>query len=175
MYACRLWAAKAESFLCLARRLRSDSGANLVEFALSISIVIAALMGVLYFSLALYANHFVSYASQEAGRYAMVRGSTWSGTSCAQVSTSECMATSSDIARYVTSILPPGFSASGLQVSAAWPGTTSTGAPCDTANGNNSPYCTVNVTVSYSFSSFLPFIPAKTLAMSNTSSFAIVE
>jgi Flp pilus assembly protein TadG len=157
------------------RILNNETGSELVEFALSICIVLACMFGILYVSLALYTDHFVANAAKEGARYAMVRGSSWGGAACTTTSTFSCTATSANVNSYVKSTLTPGLADSDLSVSTSWPGTTPSGATCDTTNGDNSPYCVVEVKVSYSFASSLPFIPQKTLAFSSTSIVPITE
>ena len=167
--------AGASSKMTLRRMHSEDLGVNLVEFALSISIVLAAIFGVLYFSMALYADHFVANAAKDATRYAMVRGSSWNGTTCATTSSFSCTATSTDVTNYVDSTVTPGLTTSNLTVNTSWPGTDPTGDTCDTTNGKNSPYCTVTVSVSYSFDWPLPFLPPNTLALTSKSTVAITE
>jgi Flp pilus assembly protein TadG len=151
-----------------------DDGSEIVEFALSISVWMAAAFLIMYGSFALYAAHFVANAANEAARYAMVRGSSWNGTSCS-TSLLDCTATSSDVSKYVKNSLPPGLSAANLTVSTAWPGKTSTGTTCDTEDGANSPNCVVNVTVSYSFRFPVPFFTQNTLPFSSTSKVTITQ
>ena len=77
--------------------------------------------------------------------------------SCSSM-TLDCSASSTDISSYVKNAAPPGLSTSSLGISTSWPGTTSSGTTCDTADGTNSPNCIVQVTVSYNLSFPLPFI-----------------
>jgi len=150
-----------------------QSGSELVEFSLSVAILFTVIFGIMDCSRALYVDHYVAYVANEATRYAMVRGSSWQGTSCATTKSFSCDATSSDITNMVTSITPLGFTASNLSVNTTWPGTTPAGSSCATANGLNSPGCIVQVTVSYSFKFVLPFLPINTLNLQSTSSVAI--
>jgi Flp pilus assembly protein TadG len=152
---------------------QDQSGNELVEFALSMVIFFTVIFGIIDCSRALYADHYVAYVANEATRYAMVRGSSWQGTSCTTPSTFSCDATASNITNMVTSITPLGFVASNLSVTSTWPGTTPTGSACATTNGVNSPGCIVQVTVKYSFNFVLPFLPANTLNLQSTSAVAI--
>ena len=165
---------RVSSWIFASRLWTEDAGSEIVEFALSISVWLAAAFLIMYGSFALYAAHFVANASNEAARYAMVRGSSWSGASCS-TNLLTCSATSDDISTYVKSSLPPGLSAAKLTVSTAWPGKTSTGSTCDTEDGSNSPNCVVNVTVSYSFRFPVPFFTQNTLPFSSTSSVTITR
>jgi Flp pilus assembly protein TadG len=163
------------SACCLLLRIwKGDAGSEAVEFALSICIWVGAVFLIMYASLALYAAHFVANAAEEAGRYAMVRGSSWNGASCSG-SLLDCTATSSDISKYIVGSMPPGLSSSKVSVAASWPGTTSSGGTCDSEDGKNSPDCVVQVTVTYNFSFPVPFFPQKTLPFSSTSQMTIVQ
>lgn len=153
--------------------LAEDRGSEAVEFALASCIWVAAAFMIMYVSFALYAAHFVANAADEAVRYASVRGATWSA-SCTSKAL-DCTASSTDISNYVMSTVPPGISISSLSVSTSWPGTTSTGTSCDTADGSNGPNCTVNVTVSYNFSFPIPFLPNSRRLFSSTSQMTIVR
>jgi len=155
-------------------QLRDENGSEAVEFALAFSVWVAAAFMIMYVSFALYAAHFVANAAQEGARYASVRGSSWSNASCS-ASALDCTASSTDISSYVKNAAPPGLSTSSINVSASWPGNTSSGAACDTADGSNSPNCTVRVTVSYNFSFPLPFITNSQRLFSTTSQMTIVR
>jgi Flp pilus assembly protein TadG len=157
------------------RLLQADDGSNLVEFALASLIFFAVLMGIYYFSIALYIDHFVANVADAAARYAVVHGSTWNGASCASVSSYDCTATSNDVNNYVLSMIPPGISPSGLNVTTSWPGTTSTGGTCDTENGSNSPNCLVVVQVNYSFTLPLLLVGQRTMSLSSTATMTIVR
>lgn len=159
----------------LKRIANDEAGSEIVEFALAVCVWIAAVFAIMYGSFALYASHFVGNAADEAARYAVVRGSTWSGTSCSTTSTLECDATTTDVSNYVTSTLMPGMSSSNLTVTTTWPGTTSTGATCDTVYGTNSPNCLVAVKVNYQFSFPLPFLTQHTIPMTSTSKMTISQ
>ena len=151
-----------------------DAGSEMVEFALSICIWMGAAFLIMYGSFALYAAHFVANAAESAGRFAMVRGSSWNGSSCSS-SAFDCTATSTDISNYVIDSIPPGLSSSNISVSSAWPGTTSTGGTCDSQDGANSPNCIVKVTVSYNFRFPVPFFTQNALPLSSTSQVTITQ
>lgn len=154
---------------------QDETGSELVEVGMSVWLWVLCVMGIVYVSFGVYAAHFVSSAAEDAARYAMVRGSTWSGTSCNTTSTFECAAKSSDVSNYVTSQLLPGLSSQNLSVTSTWPGTTANGNTCDTSSGSNSPYCVVNVTVTYNLRLTLPLIPISTIPLSSTSKMTIVS
>lgn len=156
----------------------SERGEEMVEFAIAAVVLFTCIFGVMDCSRALYTYHFTSYAAREATRYAMVRGSTWTGTSCTTTTTAVCDATSANVKSYVQSIVPPGIdSGTALSVTTTWPGTALSGsaASCTTTNGNNSPGCPVIVQVSYSFNYMFSFLPATTLNLRGTSEMVIQQ
>ena len=154
---------------------RDESGATIVEFSITLSLLFTCIFGIMVCSMALYADHFVTDAAKEATRYAMVRGSSWGSTSCSTFSSYSCVATSSNVASFVNSVAPPGISTSRISVTTTWPGKDPTGQTCDSAQGNNSPACVVNVQVQYSFNFLLPFVPFGTIDLSGVSSDVITR
>ena len=157
------------------RLIHEDHGANLVDFAMCIPVWFLLVSLMLLSSYGFYVAHFVANAATDGARYAMVRGSTWSGTSCSSTSSVECAATSTDISNYVDSIAMPGISSSNLSVSTSWPGTTSTGDTCDNVNGNDSPNCQVTVQVSYTLSLPLPFMGRSAIPLSSSTTMSVTE
>jgi Flp pilus assembly protein TadG len=156
----------------------SERGDGMIEFAVVAVVLFTCIFGIIDCSRALYAYHFTSYAAREATRYAMVRGSTWTSTSCASTSTFSCNATSANVKAYVQSIIPPGMdSTTPLSVTTTWPGTELSGSAttCNTANGNNSPGCLVMIKVTYAFNYLLPFLPTSTLNLSSTSEVVVMQ
>jgi len=117
----------------LARRLRGWSrGQTYAEFMMVVLPTLSLIFGIISFAMAIYTYSFVSNASRDAVRYAIVHGSK-----------STSPATSDDIQTYVRNEAQ-GLKASAISVSTTW-------------NPNNSPGSTVNVQVSYSFHPFYPF------------------
>ena len=158
-----------------ARALAHQScGSSLIEFALSIGLLMTVVVGIMGFSLEVFAEHFVANAARAAARYAMVRGST-AATACASVSASNCTATSSNVVNYVQSITPGGISLASLAVTSSWPGTTPAGSACANISGNNSPGCMVTITVKYAFSFYLPFVGQDTATISSTGAQTITQ
>jgi len=150
------------------RRLKSligdEGGSELVEFAVAAAVYFTVLIGVFEFCLAIYAGGFVAYAAQQGTRYAMVRGGDWSG-GCASASSFECKATQGNVQTYILSLPHPGINLiAGNIVYTALP-TTATGAACTpSAQG-----CRVKVTVSYSFSLHIPYVPTAAIPLHSTS------
>jgi Flp pilus assembly protein TadG len=159
--------------------LRNDRGSALVEYAIVLPVLLTFLFGIMDFSRFLYTYHFVSEVAREGTRYAMVRGSSFSGTACASTASFACDATGANVQTYVQGLTPPGITSGSVGVSTTWPGTAPTGAAtsCNTTNGNNSPGCLVQVVVTYPYKFMLPFLPksASTWTVSSTSVVVIAQ
>lgn len=149
--------------------LIDDSGASLVEFALSACVLLALLLGVLFLCFALYTRHFVSEAALEGARWAMVRGST----SCTNTpSLTDCNATSAEIQTYVQSLSYPGINSQSLTASTSWCSvSTSTPASWSSCSSTtaNSPGNAVQVVVTYPFALQIPLLNVHTLSFSSSS------
>ncbi len=125
------------------RKLQSDSGSNIVEFALCSSIWFICALGAVYVCVLVYAgDHFRDQCCQ--GTRPVTR---WYeaphgiGHLRFIVVSEPAPATAANVTSYIQSTLPPGLATNFLNVSASWPGITPSGAACDTLNGANSPKC----------------------------------
>lgn len=154
--------------------VRGEDGGTLLETALSTSLLLIFLCGIIQISLALYSYHFISDAAREGTRYAIVRGSTWT-TACDSMTngyaSAGCTATPADIQSYVQSIQFPGIFSSNLTVTPTWAnsfGATS----CATCNAAGD---LVTVEVDYGFPFSVPFLPKRTFTMSSTSEMVISQ
>jgi Flp pilus assembly protein TadG len=138
-----------------------------VETALSATAVLTLFLGVMELCLALYSYHFVSEAAREGTRYAMVRGSSCSG------SASACPAQASDVQSYVRGLEFPGIVPANITVTTTWPTTgsncTPSSLPC------NNPGNLVQVKVQYRFPLSIPFVPASVLSLASTSQMTISQ
>jgi Flp pilus assembly protein TadG len=170
----------------LSRFACTERGSALVEFAVAVMMLMSLTLGVIGFALAMYSYHFVSSAAQQAVRFAVVRGYSWSKDATDKCSTSvppnftmpyNCTASSSDIQNYVQNLATEGINRSGVTInttsSYVWPGQTPSGntAPCTTANGQG---CVVKVTVNYTIN-FLGIQHLSPLAVSATSQGVILQ
>lgn len=140
---------------------RGEAGAEMVEFALSSSILFMFLFGVIGFGFVYFMENTAAEAARETSRWASVRG-----TDCdnPNITDGSCVngvgATAQQIQAYGRSL--PG--AGGMTVNVQW--CNSIGASCGTKNlgaGN-----TVQIKVEYKFAS-VPFVTNKTLSVSSTS------
>lgn len=167
---------QASGHALLCTFVRGDCGSALVEFTAFAILLFTLMFGILECSRAVYVYHFLGNAAQEAARYAMVRGASWSA-NCASVTSSNCVASSSNVTSFVQSITSAGITKSGLGVSTTWPGTDATGASC-LASSSTPAYtagCVVAVTVTYSFSFVSPLLPKKALVLTSTAEQTIVQ
>lgn len=154
-------------------RVGKQKGASTLEFAFVITLILFPLIfGIIDFSRAMYAYHWVSNASREGARWASVRG-----TNCT-VLTGGCPAAASDVAIYVRSTKAPGMysvACNGgsnnpgcIAVTTTWVNTNTGGlSGPDCTNGgadpvNQTPGCIVKVQVNYIYPFSLPFLGPET-------------
>jgi Flp pilus assembly protein TadG len=173
-----------------------ESGAAVVEMALSFSVLFVMFLGIVQLSIALYANDFLSQAAREGARWAIVRGGQChvNTPGLAGCPSSGAGASQSDIQTHVQGLGYP--FASQVTVTATWlveqitldstgaPTTTwvATCTPSGTAtlcpNGTTStklPGDQVNVTVSYLYPLSIPFWHSANIQMTSTSAMVISQ
>jgi Flp pilus assembly protein TadG len=155
------------------RLLGAEHGGTLIETALSISLLLIFMFGVIETSLALYSYHYISDAAREGTRYAMVRGSTW-GTQCTSYSSAGCTASAQNIKDFVTNMGFPGISTSNMTVTPQC-ATTVGGTFTSTLTNCNAAGDVVQVQVQYSFPFNIPFLTGRTFSMSSTSEMVIAQ
>jgi Flp pilus assembly protein TadG len=164
----------------------AERGSALIEFAVTVMMLMSVTLGVFGFALAMYSYQFVSSAAQQGVRFAVVRGYTWSKDVADNCSTSappsfrmpyNCTASGADIQNYVQNLGVAGINQSGVTIntnnSYIWPGQTPSGSttPCSTTNSQG---CIVKVTVSYTFK-FFGIQHLSPLAVSATSQGVILQ
>jgi Flp pilus assembly protein TadG len=119
-------------------RLGNRRGATLVEAALILLMFMMIVIGTMEFGRIVWIYDTISYVAREGSRYASVRGSAAPAT-----------ATEQDIRQAVLREAI-GLDPAALTVAVAW-------------NPNKDPTSTVSVTVAYSVTSLVPWIPAPTI------------
>jgi Flp pilus assembly protein TadG len=160
----------------LNRLVEEEDGSSIIEFTISVTVLLMLLFGILDLSRALYIDHFVSGAAREGARYAMVRGSTFNNASCSTPTTTSCTATQAAVTSYVQSLAPTGVSTANLTVQTTWPGTSPSGNNCVSAvTPSNGPGCVVKVVVTDAFGFAVPYFPAAGLNLSSTATVAISQ
>ena len=162
---------------------RAEKGNTLIEYALTLIVFLLMMFGIVDFSRALYAYHFVSSAARQATRWAAVNGQTCAddGSCNGTAPMNNGTALASDIQNYVANITPPGIDPTKVTTTPTW--TAPTGSPdiCTVAvAGLGGPYpkypgCTVEVEVQYKFNFVAPIISAATVTMSSTSEMVIAH
>ena len=146
---------------------RGETGAEVVEFALSASVFFLFCFGFMELCLVLFTLNSVSEAARDAARWASVRGTSSSetvngATNCVNPNITGCPATENDIQTYVQSL--PGTTSA--TVTANW--CDSDGASnCSASESNAIPGHIIKVTVSYSFAS-VPFFRSASLTLNST-------
>ena len=167
-------------------RARGERGSALVEFAVTVPLVIFLLFAVLQGMFAMYAYHYTAWAAQQGARFAMVRGHTWSQNTPTPCGTSappnftiiyDCTAVNSDIENYVQSLgaMNPTSLTINMTSSYIWPGLTPDNATTGcTGTLSNSKGCLVRVTTNYTFN-LLPLVSGSALTMSATSEKVILQ
>jgi Flp pilus assembly protein TadG len=147
----------------LKRCLNSDQGQTLVETALSISILLGFVFGILVAGMTLYSYNFVAEAARDGSRYAMVHGSSCSG----------CIATNASVQTYVKGLAYPGIKSADLTAVTTWP---DSGASCTPSlSPCNNPGNNVMVVVTYQLPWNFPFISSSTLSLKSTSEVIIAQ
>lgn len=148
--------------------LRNDSGATLVEFAISFSVVLMMLFGIIQCCLMVYTLDYVSDAARQATRYAIVRGSNCTGMP-------DCGINSAGIQTYLQGVPYPGINMNSLTATTTWLSASSTQPTTWTACGTqcNSPGNAVQVHVTYGFPLDIPFWKNTTINLSSTSQMVI--
>ena len=124
----------------------SQKGVTVVESAIILSVFFMLLFGIMECGRLLNSYHFLSNASRQAARYAMVRGSE-----------SGRAASAAEITSYVKN-MAPGMDPNAFTVTTTW-------------TPSNDPGDTVRVQIQYVFQSVVPFIPGVT--MSSASQMAV--
>jgi Flp pilus assembly protein TadG len=150
----------------LNRLLRRQSGATLVEFAVSLTVMLTFLFVFLETCIAIYTYEMVSDCAKEASRFAVTRGST-----CQTSSSTSCTTTVAAINAHATGM---GFPNPGGG-SMTFPNTqfpVSNGTTCTTVP---IPGCQVKVIINYTMPIKLPFVPKNSLSWTTSSEMYILQ
>lgn len=152
-------ARKGDQLLRRAARAGAEDGQSLVEFALTSTILLSFIFGLIAATLAFYSFNVASECAREGTRYAMVRGS-----SCTTAGGSSCTVTAAQVNAYVSGIGYPNLGGGTMTVNTTYP------------DGNETPQTSrVQVTVQYVFPVRVPFVPTRSFTMASTSTAYIVQ
>lgn len=165
------------------RRLREEQGQQLVETALSMTMLLALIFAVIEASWGAYSMHYLANAAHEAARYAIVRGSSWgaacdgTGTAGSGYGSSMCTASPQDIANFVVNRNFPGISITSSNVCVEYSSTVPASATqaCYANSSPNAAGDIVQVTITYPFSFNVPFIGNYTWNFASTSQMVIAQ
>ena len=149
---------------------QQQSGQTLIEFAISLGVLLTAVFTLIELCLVFYTWSTISECAREGTRYAIVRGSTCitAGTSGAGAS---CTATASSINTYVSSLGYPNVGGGTMTVNTTY----SSDGTTFTTTGNNSPNNMVRVQITYPFPVKLPFVPRNALILKAQSQMTIIQ
>lgn len=170
-------------------RSRRETGAALVEYAFVAIFFLTLIFSISGFGHALFAYHHINEVAKEATRYAAVRGLNCSGDgSCVASNSASGTAgptTQADVQAYVLSITPPSIDPAQIVTTATWPGPSSPplcfhdvtlpGGAVAKKVPDNSPGCTAQVQVQYTYTFLFPLIRSTSVGMSSTSEMVIVH
>jgi Flp pilus assembly protein TadG len=150
--------------------VEQQNGQTLIEFAISLGVLLTAIFTLIELCLVFYTWSTISECAREGTRYAIVRGSTCitAGTSGAGAS---CTATASSINTYVSSLGYPNAGGGTMTVDTTY---SSDGATF-TTTGNNSPNNMVRVQITYHFPIKLPLVPKNALTLKAQSQMTILQ
>jgi Flp pilus assembly protein TadG len=140
---------------------RGENGQSLVEFALSLPIMLGFLFGMIQVCLALYSHEYISELAREGTRYAAFHGP-----NCVTSAGSSCTATAAQVGAYVTSIPWPNIGGGTVSVDTAATDMYPSGELV------NEP---VMVKVVYIFPYHIPFVTSQSLTMTSQSQMMIVQ
>jgi len=164
----------------IAALLSDESGSNLVEMAITSSVLLSMLLGICQISFAIYVTQYASDAARQASRYAMVRGST----SCTNTpSLSNCNASSAEIQTFVQGLDYPGIRTGNVTATTTWcaagtnqPSSTNAQSWSACSSGtSNAPGNLVNVNVTYPLTFTIPWVKTFSLNISRTSQMVIAQ
>lgn len=168
------------------RHGRDERGQSLVESALAMWVVLLLFFGVIETCWAVYSFHYLGNAAHEAARYAIVRGGSWTGacdgtgSAGSGYGSSQCQASSTDIANYVASRNFPGINITANDVCVEYYSTVPSSASqnCTASSGSsiaNAPGDIVQVTITYPFTIQLPGLSNHTWNLMSTSQMVIAQ
>ena len=132
----------------LVRPGRSRRGSSMVEAALTLTIALMFLFGIMQFAQAVWAYNLIAHASRTAARYAITHGTKSAST-----------ATTDKISSVVTNQC---IGLSGVTTTTTW-------------TPDKSPGSAVKVKVSYTYNFIGPYMPTTSITMASTSQMTILQ
>jgi Flp pilus assembly protein TadG len=154
----RLFARQTSSFVAAESLAHADEGSSLIEFAVSLSVLMTFTFALMEMCVGYYTNGMISEVAREGSRYAIVHGST-----CTTSSGGSCTVTAAQVKTFTQSLGYPNPGGGSLVATASFP------------DGDEVPGHRVLVTISYSMPIRFPFIPTRALGLSASSEMTIVQ
>jgi hypothetical protein len=145
-------------FRLLRRGSADESGATLIEFAVTFTVMMCFFFTLMETCLLLYSDGLAAESAREGTHYAIYRGST-----CKTGSGSSCTTSSSSVNSYVTSLNFPNPAKGTLTVNTTYP------------DGDEAPGHRASVQVTYVFKANMPFVSTKSFTLQSTSVMDIVQ
>jgi Flp pilus assembly protein TadG len=135
-----------------------ERGDSLVEFALTVPILLTFLLGLTAMCLGYYTYEWISEAAREGTRYAIVHGA-----NCETSAGVSCEATASQVNSYVTSIGLPNLGGGTMSANTTYP------------DGDEVSPHRVKVVVTYTFPYTIPWVTSTNISLSSTSQMYIIQ
>jgi len=144
----------------------SESGATLIEMAVTLPILFTFLFCFMELSMAFYSYNMISETAREGTRYAMVHGA-----SCPNTTTPTCEATAAQVDAYVLGLGWANIAGGTMTVCTYYNNNS-----CNTnPSGSEAVGNPVKVTVTYVFPITMPFVPSKSITMKSSSQMTIIQ
>jgi TadE-like protein len=138
--------------------MRTSRGQTLVEFALVAPIFLLILFSIIDFGRYVYYVQVLNNAAREGARYAIVHGSKGLPSTGPSTSDPSGARVKEVVRRHAIGVIGSGAT---LQIDATWP------------DGTNTRGDTVNVTVTYPFTSMIPIVPLPPIQITGESTLVI--
>ncbi len=150
--------------------MRDESGQTVVEFAVSLTILLTSVFTLIEICLMFYTYATISECAREGTRYAIVRGASCvtGGTTGAGAS---CTVSASTINTYVANLGYPNAGGGTMTVNTTF----SADEASFTTTGNNAPNDVVRVQITYNFPVKLPFVPKNAVSLKSQSQMIILQ
>jgi Flp pilus assembly protein TadG len=146
-------------------RTGGDEGSSLIEFAVTLPVLFALIFCFMEMCMLMYTYEMISNSARQGTRYAMVRGA-----SCPTSTNPTCEVTATEVNTYVSALGWPNIGGGTVTPSTCYVVSGACSASNSEAVGNQ-----VQVTVTYAFKVWMPFVPKQTINLSSTAQATIIQ
>jgi Flp pilus assembly protein TadG len=146
--------------------LSGDEGGSLIEFAVTLPVLFGLIFCFIEMCMMLYTYEMISDSARQGTRYAMVRGA-----SCPNATTHSCEVSATQVNTYVSGLGWPNIGGGTVNATTCYIAGAN---PCS-SGGSESPGNQVQVTVTYAFKVWMPFVPKQTISLSSTAQATILQ